>query len=41
MAAEKTSEPTVSFQLFLQPADLAWPSFLGDGLYLLGPGSYL
>lgn len=32
---------TVTFELFLQPADLARPCFLGDGLYLLGPGSYL
>ena len=32
---------TVSFELLLQPADLARPGFLGDGFYLLGPGGYL
>ncbi len=34
-------ELTVSFKLFLQPADLARPDLLGDGLDLLGPGSDL
>lgn len=35
------AELTVSFELFLQPADLARPGFLGDGLDLLGSGGEL
>lgn len=41
MSESHRAELTVSFQLFLQPADLAWSCFFRDGLYLLGPGSYL
>lgn len=37
----QNTELTVSFQLLLQPADLAGPGFLGDGLDLFGPGGYL
>ena len=37
----QNTELTVSLQLLLQPADLAGPGFLGDGLDLFGPGGYL
>lgn len=37
----QSAELTVSFQLFLQPADLTWSCFLGQRLYLLWPGGHL